>query len=89
MNAGQYLASLSGIGAAPAMAHLLAIQAGGAGLVINDGVLFVLEDAPFDLEVATVEIDLSIEDAPAELVLEDGGIEVLVEDEAPVLEILE
>ena len=88
MTAGQYLASLSGIGPATAMAHLLAVQAGG-GLVINDGVVFTLDDKPLELEVSTVEIDLSIEDAPAELVLEDGAIEVLVEDESPVLEILE
>lgn len=69
MTTGARLVSLSGLSSGTAMAHLLAITTGGAGVVVNDGI-------SAEVHVAAIEAILS--DVPIVAELQDLSVSVEV-----------
>lgn len=60
--------------------HLNAQQAGGTGIVVNDGIVAELELSPIDVEIDTGDIDAIVEDAPIEVFIEDAPVYVEVQE---------
>ena len=60
--------------------HLNAQQAGGTGVVVNDGIVAELELSPIDVEIDTGDLDVAVEDAPVEVSVEDAPITVEVQE---------
>lgn len=69
--------------------HLNAQQAGGTGVVVNDGiaveltdlsVLVAIDAAPIEVEVDTGDVEVVVEDSPIQVVIEDAPISVEVQE---------
>lgn len=69
MTTGARLVSLSGLSSGTAMAHLLAITAGGAGVVVNDGI---------STEIRLASIEALLSDVPIVAELQDQSVVVEV-----------
>lgn len=59
-----------------AWAHLNAQEAGGAGVVVNDGIEIELDLDPLTLEVLMQDVEVEVADTPIVVEIEDSPVEV-------------
>lgn len=56
--------------------HLNAQEAGGTGVVVNDGIAVELDFAPIDMEVLMQDVEAEVQDEPVVVEIEDAPVEV-------------